>query len=58
MTEEVYNPYPKWIDHPTDSVGTTKDGKRIPVRFIVQDAKEEAVYYPKKKAWADPAKTE
>ncbi len=41
---EVVNPkeYPKWIDHPTDEVGKTKDGKSIPVRVLVQDAKEEA----------------
>lgn len=43
--------YPKWIDHPTEDAGKTKDGKRIPVRFIVQDAKEEAKYYPKKAGW-------
>lgn len=41
--------YPKWIDHPTDNVGLSRDGKRIPKRILVQDAKEEAEHYPEKK---------
>lgn len=54
MSEEAENPvveYPKWIDHPTEEAGKSKDGKRIPLRILVKDAKEEAVYYPKKIDW-------
>lgn len=55
MSEEVINEneYPKWIDHPTEEVAKTRDGKSIPKRILVKDAKEEAKYYPKKaKGWS------
>jgi len=42
MPEANPKEYPKWIDHPTNDRGTTRDGKRIPERVLVNDAKEEA----------------
>lgn len=42
--------YPKWIDHPTDNRGMTRDNQRIPARILVKDDKEEESYYPKEDA--------
>ncbi len=33
--------YPKWVDHPTEIEGKTKDGTPIPKRVMVADEKEE-----------------
>jgi len=37
MTKTTDKEYPKWVDHPHEIRGKTKDGKPIPQRVLVAD---------------------